>query len=287
MTLTATEFFSRPAGAVDLADEARFFARIKLRNSTFKRTDPGRFADLDDALIARLEKRGVPGEALDIAISSGMTTLELDLALKQAGHTLRLTATDLAISALIVNLGGNWRALVDGTGHVLQYEYRGVALQPWRRRLDYVTGMALVRAVANWRLAPRARAALAERRIVRTVDLVSPRLRARSDIDLRQDDVTVRNPAFSGRFRVIRAANILNHGYFDEAVLRRAVANLVSYLDGPGALLLIVRTVGGGQHHGTLFRVAPDGVALDVLERFGDGSEIEDLVAAPATRQAA
>ena len=63
--------------------------------------------------------------------------------------------------------------------------------------------------------------------------------------------------------------------YFPED-LCRAIGNLQSYLAGPGSLLLIVRTLGSGEHHGTLF-VLDEHRRLRVRQRFGKGSEIEQL----------
>jgi hypothetical protein len=145
--------------------------------------------------------------------------------------------------------------------------------------------MVIVRGLLNQYARPRARQSLASNRIIQRVRLLSPRLAQRHDITVVRDDVTVANPALSRRFNVIRAANILNIDYFDTASLNRALSNVISYLSGPGALLLVVRTLGDDEHHGTLFEVTEQGNDLRIIERYGAGSEVEAMVLAALPRQ--
>jgi hypothetical protein len=279
MVLTANDFFNLPSQRVSLADEATFFSSIKVGNNTFKKTGGGRFMALDAALVRYLAGPSPRiGELLDIGVSSGITTLDLDAALTTAGHLFRVTATDLALDAFIVPIRKGWRALVDSAGHPLQYDIGGHAIRPWRRRLDWLDGMAVVLWLLNWYAKPRARRSLASNRVVQRVQLLSPRLLRRKDITVVRDDITVENPAFSGRFDLIRAANILNLDYFDTPTLRAALANLTSYLSGPGALLLVARTLGDDDHHGTLFEIVEQGDGFRIVERYGNGSEVEALV---------
>jgi hypothetical protein len=100
-------------------------------------------------------------------------------------------------------------------------------------------------------------------------------LRSRG-ISIVENDIFERTSAFVGRFDFIRAANILNRGYFTQAQIVRAVANIRAYCRGPGALFLVLRS-NGSSHAGTLFELAPDGRFL-VQTRIGTGSEIEQIV---------
>jgi len=275
---TASVFFATPAEAITPRDEARFFGGIKTANDTFKRTEPGRLRSIDAALVARLAAAGATiGEALDLGISSGTTTLELVETLRDAGHPGIVTGTDRLLEAQLVELPLSCRALVEPPGHVLQYEILGAPLRPWRRRLDYVSGMLAVRGLAH--LALRRTALERARRTdhSRRVALVTPRLSQASGIHLVEDDVTERRCDFVGRFDLVRAANILNRHYFTPELLLRAVDNVRAYLRGPGAWLLVLRTLGTADHQGTLFRLDDSG-RLAVVERYGRGSEIEALL---------
>lgn len=275
---TASAFFAADPATLTAREEALFFGRLKTGNATFKRTAHGRLRMIDEALVAQLDRAGARVDrVLDLGISSGITTVELAEALGLSGRSASVTGTDRSLEAFLVDLPMGCRALVEPNGHVLQYEVLGRAVRPWTRRLDYVTGMALARSLLNRMLGPVARARTAHRAIAASVALVSPRLSRSVGVELAEDDVTRSNPRFVGGFDLVRAANILNRHYFDADALERAVGNVKSYLRGPGAWLLVVRTLGATDHHGTLFRMnAAHG--LDVVERWGQGSEVEALV---------
>jgi len=281
MTLTASDFFSTAPGQISARAEDQFFRAIRNKNRTFKFTGAARLTELDMALVDHLERTGSRiSQVLDIGISSGVTTLELVERLQHAGFAPHIVATDLTMRAYIVPVLPGCRALVDDEGHVLQYEFFGLAMNAWQRRLDYVNGMVLVRRAAHAICDARARRAKAAGAGagVRQVALVTPRLKARHDVTPIEDDIMVRNRAFERRFDLVRAANILNSGYFPEASLRRGLSNVLSYLAGPGALLLIGRTVEQSGNHATLFEVAANGQRLNIVSRFGKGSEVEELV---------
>jgi hypothetical protein len=276
--LAASDFFTMPVDTITAAHEARFFGGLKTGNDTFKRTEPGRLGAIDTAVARRIGAEGGRlREVLDLGISSGVTTLELRAALQAAGHDVSITGTDRLLRADLVDLPWGCRALVEPEGHVLQYEVMGRSLRPWRRRLDYVTGMAAVRWSADRLLGGVISERRRRKRFTHPVMLVSPRLSSAPAVSLIEDDITVSNPRLRGRFQFIRAANLLNIHYFTPEALRRAIDNVLSYLDGTGAWLLVVRTHGMDDHRGTLFRVRADGTLM-AYERYGSGSEIERLL---------
>jgi polysaccharide pyruvyl transferase WcaK-like protein len=75
---------------------------------------------------------------------------------------------------------------------------------------------------------------------------------------------------------VLRAANILNRGYFDERVLRAMLANLRERLRDGGLLVICRTSTHGDVNNGTLFRLDPER-RLCPLARLNAGSEIETL----------
>lgn len=285
MALTASKFFLDPARRSSAEDEARFFRSLKVRNRNSKQTGRGRLDALNAMAIDLLKAPGRRiGSALDIGISSGVTTAELYDAFRAAGMTPSLVATDLSIYASIVHVSPDVRVLIDSAGDILQYDVRGFAVRPWRRRLDHFTGMAIVKSAIEKRYADAAREALTDGAAkTERVALINPRLAANDDIEVREDDLLRRNPDFAGRFDFIRAANVLNREYFDEATLRAAIETLKSYLSGPGALLLIVRTNDETGHHGAFYELGADS-ALSAIKTVGGGSELAGLVEAAETR---
>ena len=279
MSITARRFF-RPDVPLSSAEvEDKFFTDLRVRNATFKRTGSDRFHELDELCLRSFEAAGaVVGEVLDIGISSGATTLALSERLKAAGHSGKVTGTDISIDGRLVKAYPGIHVLTDETGHPLQYDVMGRVVRPWGRRADYATGMVVVRAVANAWLGGRAKKLVqAGKPDADPVQLISPRARDNPDVRIERNDIFVDTPAYRDRFDFVRAANILNRGYFEEADLRRAIANILGYMRGAGAYLLIVRST-KGRHVGTLFQVSPDGRYMNVVDRSCGGSEVEWLV---------
>ncbi|WP_157218510.1 hypothetical protein [Flavisphingomonas formosensis] len=279
MTITASRFFSTDPGQLTPEVEDRFFTALKTGNNTFKRTASDRFERLDERCAQRFRKTGtVLREVLDIGISSGATTLALSECLNRAGQNPRITGTDLSLTAYLLPVGGGMQVLVDEQGNPMQYEMFGRALRAWTRRADYFTGMIGVHGLLRMATRGAIRRQL-ERgdREGHAVRLLTPRLLRHPDISIEKNDIFQRTEHFESRFDFIRAANILNRGYFDEAALRLALTNVARYLAGPGAWLLVGRTSRSGTAS-TLFRVAPDGRRFVLVERSAGGSEIERLV---------
>jgi hypothetical protein len=270
VTPTASRFFDAPASAISAADEARFFSAIRLANGTFKTTAAGRMRDLD-ALLARCahDHRLLAPAVLDVAVSSGVTTAELGRALADAGLRPAITATDLAIEARLVEVARGVRVLQDSAGRDLQYDIAGVPIRPWARRLDYVTGYRLLSMLAR-RLCRNNKDSPA-----RSVQLISRRIDDRSGISFVEDDLMRPNPQFERRFDIVRAANVLNRDYFEHTTLSAMISNLIAYLRGPGALLVLNRTHLDGSNQGSICRLEPSG-AMALLARIGRGSEVEE-----------
>jgi hypothetical protein len=274
--------------------EEEFFSSVRLSNGVFKTTSTQRLDDVNKTLMALFQKLAVaPKTFLDVAVSSGISTIEWFESLQQAGLKPSMTATDLTMTAYLVRLFSWCNVLVDKEGFPLQYDCYGFALRPWSPKRYYVLGdwfLTLLYRTLYWRFGQRL--GLLKRLkslqgnpppvddpvIKARVQLVTWRLRDNKDIELLDDDITQPTPPqLRSRFEVIRAANILNRDYFSIPQLREAVRNLRSRLVGPGTFLIIVCTEEPGSNHGTVFRLGPLG-SFDVLTRVGRGSEIEDIV---------
>jgi hypothetical protein len=116
-----------------------------LSNGTFKTTSDRRMDDLNTFVVDQWHRSGVRvDEALDLGASSGVSTLEWLDALTNAGHDVHMTATDLALWMNVIQLGPGFFVLEDASGLPLQRILFGLRLRPWRRKLDYITGYALL-----------------------------------------------------------------------------------------------------------------------------------------------
>jgi SAM-dependent methyltransferase len=285
MTVTAKRFFSSPGSQADLALECEFFSNLKMRNGTFKLTRPSRFATLEAEFgpIVRDRVKHGPCAVLDIGASTGLTTVELADFLRAQGAVPQVVGTDLFIEAHLVDLAPGIHVLSDPEGWPLQYGVAGIGIRAWVRRLDFITLAALPLLLARSLLQSRLRRRIAAG-ATESVRMESRALSGRP-IRLLENDIFVPETGFEQRFDFIRAANILNLGYFGPDRLRIAIANIRAYCRGPGALLLVVKTA-GQRHDGTLFELGEAGI-FKVLARIGNGSEIEGLVleAGPGPRR--
>ncbi len=273
--------------------EKVFFTTLGLPNRTYKTTYHRRLDDLN-ALVAGYLPAARPLEVMDVAVSSGISTVEWLDALQSAGIECQMTAGDLSVNAFLISLGHPMRMLVDRSGHPLQLEVRGHAIRtPLRRRdaVRYALPMALLRR-ATRRLLPdlaelRGMEVL-ERRFgpwpltCRPLKLVSPSLVGRHGLEVVEDNILL-NKKYVHCFHVLRAANILNDSYFAPDILSAMVANLRTRLRD-GGLLIVCRTDSQGHNSGTLFSLDADR-SFRVLARLNEGSDIESLVLGlPAAR---
>jgi hypothetical protein len=255
--------------------ECEFFSSLKMRNGTFKRTRPSRFAEVETELapVFRQHAKGIR-QVLDVGASIGRTTIELADFLRAHGASPQVVGTDLFVDAHLVEIAPGLRVLTDAEGWPLQYDVAGMAVRVWIRRLDYLTLAIVPRFIALSLLRPRLSRMVANGRSL-PVRMASRALAGRS-IELIENDIFVPTPSFFGRFDFIRAANILNLGYFSADQLALAISNIRSYCHGPGTLLLVLRS-GGSRHDGTLFELGMDG-KFSAKGRVGQGSEIEPLI---------
>lgn len=278
--LTAKSFFDLPALQLTSGIEQDFFSSLMARNKTYKTTFHNRFSTMNRVLLQRIRSGYLRAtNVLDIGISSGISTLELYEDLRSAGCRAHIVATDILLDAWIVQVLPGGYALIDDSGFPLRFDVAGLTLKPWVMRSDYRSGLFLLRKAVNVIFTRRARMILVNPRDprVRNVKLVTPRLCQNRDIDVCNDDIAQYNPKFSARFDFIRAANVMNRGYFPDSALIEMIRNVTRYLTGSGGGFLVVRTHEDHTNHGTLFTLV-DGRRFEVATRFGVGSEIEDLV---------
>jgi hypothetical protein len=267
--------------------EDLFFHSIELRNGTRKTTRHRRLDDLN-ALVQGLLPPQRPLEIMDVAVSSGVSTAEWLIALERAGIECRMLAGDAVVDAFLISLGPRLRALTDRTGHLMQLDVGGAAIRlppPRRRdRIRYLPLTLLMKAATRWfGLGARARPQAGDRpraqgrfgATCRPLTLLSPSLSQLPRLRAVEDDILL-DTCYTGRFHVLRAANILNLAYFDVATLQRMLLNLRARLL-PGGLLIVCRTNEAGVNDATVFTLQSDG-RFSATARLNAGSEIADLV---------
>jgi len=251
--------------------ERQFFKELRLPNGTYKTTAPGRLAAVDSAFLD-VVVQGRRLQLLDVAISSGVTTLDWLNSLAGADIAADITATDVCLFAFLRRTAGV-DLLIDGQGCVLQVAVgsRGIC-RPYRSSSRWLPRLSEFIFFVAERVMRRLPAHSNDR-----VPLVSAAVHGSSGIGLVETDIA-HPPAddWRGRFDGIRAANILHRSYFTDRELRRLVDNLIECLR-PSGVLIIGRTNDDGENHFSLIRKEPDG-ELRLIGRVGGGADIESIL---------
>lgn len=270
------------------------FNRLRMGNGVYKYTAPRRFVDVAPEVLALLQERLGPGPlaAHDLGVSDGTTSVELFTDLAARWADLRFVFSDWYDAVYVMTPDGEaWSVVLDAERRVVQFFGRGFVLTPQTPpRRWHPVNRALLRRLRT-RLEPRALDAARALRIdgdrvegppgwgVERVPLV-----CRAALDLVAKDPRARFIRHSvldpmeGRFRFVRAMNVLNRGYFGEADLRRAIGRIRDALE-PGGVLLIGRNVDEEDGRTTATAFVRTAAGFEIVRRFAGGSEIEALVA--------
>ena len=264
--------------------EREFFSSIKLKNGTYKYTYSNRLDDLND-IVERLLPPARPLRIMDVAVSSGITTLEWMEKLKRAGIEHHMTAGDLTINAYLVSIGERLHALVDKTGYPLQFDIWGrpAPNPPGKRNLAmYFLPLFVIKTVLQRQFARMRMVAdegeLFRRRGVscRRIKLVSPRLKRPENLTLIEDDIA-RNAGLRRSFHVMRAANILHREYFDDPALTAIVNNLRSRLLDNGLLIICKTEDPPLGNMASVYRLNNDR-RFEIIAGVGGGSELDEMI---------
>jgi hypothetical protein len=286
---TARQLYLSPSERDETAQEIlekNFFSSIRLRNGTYKYTYSHRLDDLNE-LVMGLLPQARPLRIMDVAVSSGISTLEWIEALERANVEHEMVAGDLIVNTYLISVGKHLHVLADETGYPLQFDLFGKAIPSPLGRRDRTLYFLPLR-LLNTRLAAqfgetdgrmnamKPQSAAQNSKNCQRIALLSPRLQQRASLKIVEDDILAdASPAACG-FHVLRAANILNKSYFDEETIRRMVINLRRRLM-PSGLFIACSTDSNNVNHGTIFTLTRDG-SFESVTRIGNGSEVERLI---------
>src|SRR5579872_5578450 len=97
--------------------ERRFFGRLRLPNGTWKTTYAGRLDDLNDALLPFMP-RDRPAALMDVAVSSGVSTIEWSDHLSAHEIVHSIVATDVSTEGWLTSFGTVFAVVFDETQRV-------------------------------------------------------------------------------------------------------------------------------------------------------------------------
>jgi hypothetical protein len=234
----------------------------------------GRLPQTERRLADRLFERPRGSYAvLDLGASDGTTTLDLLDALRaviKAPVTVRVTDRFFSLERFRRGPLVEYRT-TQGLPVMVRWGKLAMRLPRSEHRWD-VLGHLLARLwLANtaWRRGMKPAG---------TLSLVHPDVLAEPDLVPQVLDCLLRDESLVGTFDALRAANILNTGYFNREELRAAIACCHAYLH-EGGVFVVVRCEGRRSEElecGTIWRKTPEG--FERVEDYGRGSEIAAVV---------
>jgi chemotaxis methyl-accepting protein methylase len=282
--------------AIDLIDDidqlgdrkAReaLFERIVDARGAFKRTYRDRFAAFDALVLGCWRRVGLPTEGirvLDAAVSDGSTALALIEAVAAlSGGRYEFTATDLDGRYVTVwdEAAPERRVIVSEKGQTVQivlppflFTHRESRyLFPVNRALRPMAERFAGRLLERWRAgAPGVRS--------RELLLLAPEFRRLVErdgrISFRSWDIL--EPWSGAKATCVRAMNVLNPGYFDDAQMKAVLANLLDAVEDGGLLAVGSNDDAGTRVDGIVCRRR--GRQVEVLARSGRGFRAPDAMA--------
>jgi hypothetical protein len=268
------------------------FNRLRV-GGVYKRTFPGRFDDVRADVVTALRELlgGVsPLFVHDLGVSDGTTSVELFRDLKRHWPQLSFVMSDAFDRIWVVRReGSRWTCVLDADLNPLQYYSRRFVLPhdppSWRllvnrllhRRVRKRETPRFLEVAETLRRAGNASSAppgFSAEQVVLVGRAASALLASDGGVSFVRQDVT---KPLSGRFHLVRAMNVLNRAYFDDATLRVAVGHVRDAVL-PGGAFLVGRSIDEQDRRtaATLFLRTEGG--FEVRRRFHEGSEIEPLV---------
>lgn len=239
---------------------------LQLPNGTRKTTWPNRFTELNARCIEHLGGVSSPLRVLDIAVSSGISTIELVDAITSAGIATTVTATDLFTHGDLVKVFPGVNLLVDNDDRPIQWEFLGRTLRahPNGSRIDHIR-----RALNEmWTRLPQSR-----KRRRQVIPLVDSRLEKIATVI--REDLFNPDPRLDGPYDLVRACNILNLDYFTTDELTQLTRTLINRLAADG-LLVIARTRPDETNYASIYRRMHNG-RLEVLEHINSPCDVHEI----------
>lgn len=285
--ISARRFFGRQSAnhPDNDAEERVFFKSIQLPNGTYKETYKNRLNDVNNAVTKTLRLHGIRNlNVMDVGISSGVSTAELQSTLIDAGYVPHITAVDLMINAFLVKLFSGGFALVDKDAQLLQLDLFGLVINRFYDSQKDASGL-IKRKIREIYLAcfqPRVleRLHAPQDNKTKAVKLLSRRISANTNLSFLEHDILKKFPSrHLHRYDCIRAANILNRSYFTDVQIKICIENLSECLLQPNGILCIVRTdEGEDRNNGAILRFYAEGNARKEMQ-IGDQTEINRILA--------
>ncbi|HWZ31647.1 MAG TPA: hypothetical protein VNX18_09960 [Bryobacteraceae bacterium] len=282
------------------ADQVRLFEcampQIRLSNGVYRTTSRARFKEFDPFVNAVLAKHFEPSRELQVhdwAASDCIASSEWAAAVWSYFPNARVTASDLTLFVIETELPGGEIFIWETNGEPLQYVRPPfvVRLSPsehplmvvnrileWHGRNKYRRLQGSWKIPQDWISSDMADALDLSPFVFRKIPLIHPE----ADALRRSSDrfAIIQHSAFESLERpvdVIRTMNIFNLKYFPAAKIEEGIEAVRRSLS-PGGIWIVGRTFAEDPPvHGASVLIK-DGEGFRLLERFGEGSEVESFI---------
>lgn len=245
--------------------------KIKLANGSYKTTRVDRFGDIDTILIEMLSSKK-SYKIHDIAVSDGITSIELQKRLEHNNINHTLTISD-KFSKLYFNTRNGLSVYYDEDGNILMASFLGIHINErlsWKYFLSKFLGILFSKTLSN----KRDKESNKDKEIL----LLNPETRegiTNGKIEFKYFDV-FEQEASPTKYDIIRCMNILNPIYFNEAEIKRAIKSIAESLNDDGILIVGRTEIENNKNLASIFRIKNSQLVLE--KQFNAGAEIENLV---------
>jgi len=286
------EIFHNESSAME---DYSYFNEIKI-GGTFKKTVNNRFAAFDEFLVDLLRENFAHPEKLsvhDMAVSSGVTSVEFFDKLHESGIPIKFTASDKFTHVFVLNNKNyNYTVVLGPDLEFMQFLFSRFVIDEDESTKDFVNYL-MMKYVFN-KILPLAKKIILECGIafddflqdrfivdgfeITRIPLLSKKIiekcYATSDFRFCRHDIFKET---SEPFDVVRAMNILNLGYFDRGRISLIRDNIFNKLNENGVFIVgRTRDDGGNDTCASVF-VKKDH-AFHVLADYHGGSEVKDII---------
>jgi hypothetical protein len=270
----------------------RILARFATPNGTYKRTQRRRFGAFDMSVVQLMRQTlasDAPCSIHDMAVSDGRTAVDFfDSIVTETDLDITFLASDASPDVVVLqDSDDGFEVVVDPRSamplQVVSPPFVFNVRQP-EHPLLYPVNRAVLAVLLRTRVKKIVRDYRAgDGRVdARAIRLLSPECLRLLAIDSRFDFTTydILEPPV-GRFRVVRAMNVLNRSYFDGTDLRAAIQNAWSSLLPGGLFVTGSNEDAGSTVNGAVYQRTDSG--FEELWRSGAGSPVDRLVVGAGT----
>jgi hypothetical protein len=234
-----------------------------VQNGTSKETRKGRFSEIDEITLSLLDKSS-ENVIHDVAVSSGVTSLELYQKLARNGFDFKLYISDKF--SRYYYTGDNLRRIYD-CNHALTQAYILSFLSDkhlhWKHFFSKYS-YHLIRLLPD------------KKKVEGNVLLYDPEVLSVLRVgEIYEIEYDIFASQFNSQFDLVRCMNTLNLAYFAASDISNAINNLKLSLKD-GGLLQVGRTSSSGTNNVSYFRKVGD--SLCWIEDTNGGSEIKELI---------